>query len=163
MDVIRIDERGGLYLSPDIDDWSAIAARGITAVIDLDGDLDPGVPTTPGGLLYIYFPFQDDVLPDVGKLHAVAALGAQLVATGQRVLCHCLMGYNRSALVAGLILVHLGMRGAEAVALLRDRRPGALYNDLFASYLESLPGRGHLVHADQVPHAIRMEEEPETT
>src|SRR5262245_5241187 len=161
MDVIRIDERGGLYLSPDIDDWSAILAHSISAVIDLDGDLDPGVPTTPGGLLYVYFPFQDDALPDLEKLHAVAAMGAELVGTGQRVLCHCLLGFNRSALLAGLILVHLGMSGREAVALLRDRRPGALYNEVFAAYLESLPGGGHLVHADQVQHAIRIEGKPE--
>jgi len=158
MDVIRIDERGGLYLSPDIDDWSAILGHSISAVIDLDGDLDPGVPTTPGGLLYVYFPFQDDALPDLEKLHAVAAMGSELVGTGQRVLCHCLLGFNRSALVAGLILVHLGMSGREAVALLRDRRPGALYNEVFAAYLESLPGRGH---HNQVPHTIRMEGNPE--
>jgi dual specificity protein phosphatase-like protein len=157
MDVIRIDERGGLYLAPDIDDWSTILSHGISAVIDLDGDLDHGVPTTPGGLLYVYFPFEDETLPDPEKLHALAAMGAELVGTGQRVLCHCLLGFNRSALVAGLILVHLGMSGPEAVALLRERRPGALYNETFAAYLESLPGRGHLRHADQTHHAIRME------
>jgi protein-tyrosine phosphatase len=48
------------------------------------------------------------------------------------------MGYNRSALVAGLILVELGMTGPEAVARLRTRRPGALYNPIFAEHLESL-------------------------
>jgi protein-tyrosine phosphatase len=48
------------------------------------------------------------------------------------------MGFNRSALVAGLILVHLGMSGAEAVAHLRRCRPGALFNEVFARYLEEL-------------------------
>lgn len=156
MDVIRVDESGGLYLSPDIEDWGKIEALGITGVIDLDGDLDAGVPTRPDHVVYVYFPFDDAGLPDAARLHAVAGLGAELIAGGHKVLCHCLMGLNRSALVAGLILVHLGMTGAEALALLRERRPGALYNKLFAGYLESLPG-GPLVHPDQTAHAIRPE------
>jgi protein-tyrosine phosphatase len=48
------------------------------------------------------------------------------------------MGYNRSAFMAGLILVELGMPGAAAVARLRDRRPGALFNEGFATCLASL-------------------------
>jgi hypothetical protein len=157
MDVICIDDSGGLFLSPDIDNWPAIGALGITAVIDLDGDLDAGVPTKPDHMLYVYFPFNDHGLPDLVKLNALASLGAELVGSGRKVLCHCLMGFNRSALVAGLVLVHLGMSGAEALAMLRDRRPGALYNPVFAEYLTSLPGRGHLVHADTVEHKIRAE------
>ena len=49
------------------------------------------------------------------------------------------MGYNRSALVAGVILTELGMPGCEAVETLRARRPGALFNEVFATYLASLP------------------------
>ena len=55
----------------------------------------------------------------------VARLAAHLVLGGHRVLAHCCMGFNRSALVAGLILNYLGMSGPEAVTLLRERRPGA--------------------------------------
>lgn len=158
MDVICIDNSGGLFLSPDVDNWPDIEALGISAVIDLDGDLDAGVPTKPDYMLYVYFPFNDHGLPDLIKLHALASLGAELVGSGRKVLCHCLMGFNRSALVAGLILVHLGMSGPEALAMLRDRRPGALYNPVFAEYLTSQPDRGHLVHADAVKHEIRVEE-----
>jgi protein-tyrosine phosphatase len=63
-----------------------------------------------------------------------------MVRSGHRVLSHCGMGFNRSALVAGLILVELGMSGPEAVALLRSRRAGALFNEVFAEYLLSLKG-----------------------
>jgi protein-tyrosine phosphatase len=80
-------------------------------------------------------------MPPWTKLRAIARLGASLIADGHRVLSHCGMGYNRSALMAGLILVELGMPGAIAVARLRDRRPGALYNDGFAAFLESLDAR----------------------
>jgi hypothetical protein len=49
------------------------------------------------------------------------------------------MGFNRSALVAGLILHRLGMPGPDVVQRIRDRRPGALFNECFAAHLESLP------------------------
>jgi protein-tyrosine phosphatase len=74
----------------------------------------------------------------VNKLHALAKLGARLVANGEKVLAHCGMGLNRSALVAGLVLTYLGMKG-DAVARLREKRPGALFNENFAPYLVTLP------------------------
>jgi hypothetical protein len=49
------------------------------------------------------------------------------------------MGFNRSALIAGRILHQLGMAGPDVVSRLRERRPGALFNDNFAEYLSSLP------------------------
>jgi len=58
------------------------------------------------------------------------------------VLSHCGMGYNRSALVAGLILVRLGVSGPDAVLRLRSRRPGVLFNEVFAAHLESLDASG---------------------
>lgn len=138
MEVVQLDESGRLFLSPHIDDWEVLHEHGVTAVIDLDGDLDEGVPTMPNSMLYIYFPIYDDELPDLAKLHAIARMGASLVESGHRVLSHCGMGLNRSALMAGLILIYLGMRGDRAVQLLQERRPGALYNENFAAYLQSI-------------------------
>lgn len=140
MDIICLDEAGCLFLSPRITSWEPINRHGISVVIDLDGELDTGVPTHPGHILYIYFPIYDEDLPDTAKLLAVARLGASLVRSGHRVLSHCGMGFNRSALVAGLILMDMGMSGPEVVALLRQKRPGALFNDVFAQYLEGLDG-----------------------
>ena len=40
--------------------------------------------------------------------------------------------------MAGLILVHMGMHGRDAVSLLRDKRPGALFNETFAEYLSAM-------------------------
>ena len=44
MDIIQLDEKGCLFISPDIDDWSLVEERDICAIIDMDGDLDIGVP-----------------------------------------------------------------------------------------------------------------------
>src|SRR5205809_2755686 len=120
----QVDDRGLLYISPVISEWSALSALGIDTVIDLEGGLDACVPTTPEACLYIYFPIYDDGLPSLIRLHAVGTLGAELVGRGHRVLCHCGMGFNRSALMAGVILTKLGMPGVDAVERLRERRPG---------------------------------------
>ena len=44
MDIFQLDEKGCLFISPDIDDWSLVEERDICAIIDMDGDLDIGVP-----------------------------------------------------------------------------------------------------------------------
>jgi hypothetical protein len=136
--LIQVDDDARLFISPVIEDWSAAASHEINVVIDLEGGLDQCIPTMPGACLYVYFPIFDEDLPDPARLDAVAALGAQLIRNGHRVLSHCGMGFNRSALVAGRILHHLGMSGPEIVLRLRERRPGALFNDTFAEHLNSL-------------------------
>ena len=142
MQLFQIDNEARLFISPVIEDWTVLSDQQIDAVIDLEGGLDECVPTRPGSGLYVYFPIYDEELPDPARLDAVAMLGAHLVLSGHRVLAHCGMGFNRSALVAGRILHHIGgMSGSEVVNRLRERRPGALFNDVFADHLASLPPR----------------------
>ena len=140
MDLFQVDDEARLFISPALENWDAVARYEIDTVIDLEGDLDTCIPTATNDCLYIYFPIDDDNdrLPNMIKLRAIARLGAALIAGGHRVLSHCGMGYNRSAFVAGLILIELGMSGPEVVARLRERRPGALFNDGFADCLASL-------------------------
>jgi protein-tyrosine phosphatase len=138
MKIFCLDEAGCLFLSPRIEDWKYVEEHGITVVIDLEGEIDRDIPTMPNHILYVYFPIYDEDLPDMAKLHGVARMAASLVAAGHKVLSHCGMGFNRSALLAGLILRYLGMSGPEVVEHLRQRRPGALFNEVFAAYLLSL-------------------------
>jgi protein-tyrosine phosphatase len=141
MQLFQVDDSGALFISPAVSDWAPLQERGIDTVIDLDGGLDHCIPTVPNQVLYVYFPIFDEDLPSLTKLNAVADLGAALVRSGHRVLSHCGMGFNRSALVAGLILLRLGVSGPEAVRRLRACRPGALFNQVFASHLDALvPG-----------------------
>ena len=138
MQIFPLIEPPTLFISPAIDDWSVIEAERITALVDLEGEIDHGIPTRPNHFLYVYFPIYDEALPDLAKLEAVGDLGACLIKGGHRVLSHCGMGFNRSALVAGVILNKLGMPGPEIVRTIRGRRPGALFNEVFANYLEEL-------------------------
>ncbi|HEY1249634.1 MAG TPA: hypothetical protein VGH97_00505 [Thermoanaerobaculia bacterium] len=138
MQLFQVDDAGSLFISPALTDWAPIQERGIDIVIDLEGDIDHCIPTVPNQALYVYFPIYDEELPNLGRLNAVADMGAELIRSGHRVLSHCGMGFNRSALVAGLVLVRLGMTGPEAIQRLRGCRPGALFNRIFAAHLESL-------------------------
>lgn len=143
-ELFPIDDDGRLFISPTISDWSLVHDKGIEIIIDLEGDLDQGVSTRPGHLLYIYHHIYDEDLPDLARMQALAMLGAHLIRSGQKVLAHCGMGFNRSALLAGLILTELGVDGRTAVERLRARRPGALFNERFAEYLSSVQARGSL-------------------
>jgi protein-tyrosine phosphatase len=140
MNLFQVDDDARLFISPAIERWEDLDACRIDVVIDLEGGLDAGVPTACERCLYVYFPIADDdeQLPTLNKLRAIAAMAASLIRDGHVVLSHCGMGYNRSALVAGLILIELGMTGPDAVARLRERRPGALFNPNFSEFLERL-------------------------
>jgi hypothetical protein len=142
-ELFAIDDQEQLFISPVISDWALVHDRGIEVIIDLEGDLDHGVSTRPGHLLYIYHHIYDEELPDLARMQALALMGAHLIRQGQKVLAHCGMGFNRSALLAGLILTELGMSGTDAVNRLRERRPGALFNERFAEYLATLPPGGN--------------------
>jgi hypothetical protein len=135
MEIYPIDDRELLFISPAIEDWRPLYDLGISVIIDMEGGIDDCIPTVPNTVLYLYFPIEDAGLPDLHKLYAVAIMGASLVKAGHKVLSHCGLGFNRSALVAGLILIELGMSGEDAIALLRAKRPGALFNEIFADYL----------------------------
>jgi hypothetical protein len=140
MELFQLDDDGRLFMSAAIHQWNVLAARGVDVVIDLEGGLDLCIPTQANHCLYVYFPFDDDdrLLPSLTKLRAIAQLAASLVREGHTVLSHCSGGFNRSGLMAGLILTELGMSGAEALARIRAKRPGALYNGTFADYLTSV-------------------------
>jgi protein-tyrosine phosphatase len=141
MDLTRINPQGTLLVSGEIEDWTAVRRHGVTTVVDMDGDIDPGVPEAPNELLYVYFPIYDENLPDLRKLDAVARMVASLVQASHVVLVHCRMGFNRSTLVAATALTYLGMSGREACEHLQMVRPGALYNEAFAEHVRSLPAR----------------------
>ena len=138
MALIQVDDEGCLFISPALTEWEPAASLGVDTVLDMEGGLDSCIPTAPGACLYVYFPIFDEELPDAARLDGIALLGAHLIRSGHRVLSHCGLGFNRSALVAGRILHELGMEGPAILERLRSRRPGALFNPVFAAHIESL-------------------------
>ena len=138
MDMTPIDDEKRLFVSSRIDDWSPIETHGISVVVDLEGRVDVGIPTSNGALLYLYYPFEDEDVPDSAMVGSLSVFLAGLYRDGHRLLVHCSMGLNRSPLVAGAVLHRLGWDGAAVVDRLRERRPGALFNECYCDYLLKL-------------------------
>lgn len=88
------------------------------------------------------FPIEDEPLRrDLHEpLAAFSSWVAADVSAGRKVLVRCQMGLNRSALVAGLAMVWLGIDPEHAVALLRERRsPNALINKTYELHVLRQP------------------------
>jgi protein-tyrosine phosphatase len=141
MDIIAVNPGETLFVSGDIEDWEAVHRLRIDVVVDMDGDVDRGLPVGPDAIFYVYHPIRDEDVPNVAKIEALGRLVADLVTADHRVLVHCRMGFNRSVLVIATALTYMGLSGREAVADLRRRRPGALFNEAFAAHVEALPPR----------------------
>ena len=141
MDIVSVNPVGTLFVSGHIEDWEALRERGIDTFVDMDGEVDAGIPASPHALLYVYYPILDDDLPDLPKIEALGRLVAGLVSDHHRVLVHCRMGFNRSVLVIATALTYLGMTGEQALGHLRECRPGALFNENFAAHVVELPAR----------------------
>jgi protein-tyrosine phosphatase len=90
--------------------------------------------------IVLNYAFIDEAsLPEAEHLYAVADAINLWRAIGLTVLVHCEAGLNRSGLVVGTALVRLGMRGADAVALIRKQRhQDCLCNETFANWLMTL-------------------------
>jgi protein-tyrosine phosphatase len=141
VDLVALNPAETLFVSGNIDDWASLRERGIDTIVDLDGDVDPGLPDAPNAVFYVYYPILDEALPDLTKLEALGRLVADLVSADRRVLVHCRLGLNRSVLVIATALTYLGMTGEQAIAHLRACRPGALFNENFAAHVMDLPAR----------------------
>jgi protein-tyrosine phosphatase len=141
MDIVAINEQCTLFVSGEIEDWEVVKAQGIDTIVDMDGDVDPGVPEAPNQMLYVYYPIRDSDLPSLVKLEALGRLVADLIGQDHRVLVHCRMGLNRSVLVIATALTYLGYSGEKALTHVQAIRPGALYNEAFAEHVKRLPAR----------------------
>jgi protein-tyrosine phosphatase len=116
---------------------------GVTAVVTL-------VRREPEASIVQSHDWLHEPMPDGKVTPAVLALCDRVVpwveeriANGGTVLVHCMAGRNRSALIAGLILVRNepGWSGLDAWDHITQLRPNALHNPHFAEYLRALPER----------------------
>ena len=66
----------------------------------------------------------DDAFEQWWRAHHGAIHG--LLNNGQELVLHCWSGYGRSGTVAARILIERGMTAQEALAFVREHRPGAI-------------------------------------
>ncbi len=76
MDIAAVNPGETLFVSGDIEDWEAIRSLRINVVVDMDGDVDRGLPQGEDAIFYVYHPIRDD--EDLPNLARIEALGARL-------------------------------------------------------------------------------------
>jgi protein-tyrosine phosphatase len=125
-------------------DWQPIHELKIDVVVDLHGTLDPGVPTAPNSVLFIYWPIEDHPeLPDLRMLDVLTDAIVREILDGHKALVHCHKGKSRSGMFNAIVVMKLlGVDGARAIEVVRQGRPDSLGNQSFAAYVASLPAFG---------------------
>ncbi|GAB4321230.1 MAG: hypothetical protein Kow0010_01460 [Dehalococcoidia bacterium] len=122
------------------DHGEEVAAERLTAawVLDLAGDMPAAFRTLAARWQSFVFADVESVPPRFERLQAIVrefARALQSPGPPADVFVMCQYGYNRSGLAAGLLLRELGLGPHEALALVRERRPGALANATFSDLI----------------------------
>ncbi len=102
--------------------WKRLAARGITAVVNLrseSDDNDAGIAPPR----YLYLPTPDDAPPTLEQLNEGVAFITAEIARGGGVYVHCGAGVGRAPALAAAYLVSTGMKPEQAWAMIRAKRP----------------------------------------
>jgi len=102
--------------------WPRLAARGITAVVNLRvefDDNDAGIAPPR----YLYLSADDDHPPTLGQLRAGVAFMEQEIAQGGGIYVHCGAGIGRAPTMVAAYLVSTGLTPDEAWARIRAVRP----------------------------------------
>jgi dual specificity MAP kinase phosphatase len=102
--------------------WPRMAARGITAVVNLRiefDDADAGIAPPR----YLYLPTVDDEPPTLEQLQEGCTFITEEIARGGGVYIHCGAGIGRAATTAAAYLVSTGLAPDQAWARIRAVRP----------------------------------------
>lgn len=119
-----------------------LAKKGIEALVLAAEEYQPASRLFPG-VRVEHAPLDDHGRPLSEAEWCIIIRGASFAAhnvlRGRRTLVTCRMGINRSGIITAMaVCLVTGCTGREAVALVRDKRPGALINTSFARHVESV-------------------------
>ena len=102
--------------------WRRLAARGITAVVNMRRELDDrDLGIAPAR--YLYLPTVDDQAPTLEQLREGVTFIENEISHGGGVYIHCSAGVGRAATMAVAYLIHRGYTPDEAWARVRQVRP----------------------------------------
>lgn len=102
----------------------------------VDGAIGPAAAAL--GTDWYHLPIRDGECPSLAFEQRWSWVGIRLrtlLRQGQRVLVHCRGGLGRAGTIAARLLAELGVVQTEAIALVRDRRPGAIETEMQAAHV----------------------------
>lgn len=113
--------------SPDLQGaLTELVGRGIGALVSLD---EWGIPIheiAEFGLQYLHLPVPDFGTPTLDQARRFVDFVNQQRRRGIAVAVHCRAGYGRTGTMLACYLVTLGLAAAEAIAAVRQKRPGSI-------------------------------------
>ncbi len=110
--------------APPPDAGPMLRERGFTAVVSLTRR--PALKDPPEGLRVLHLPVPDMTAPRVAQLAQAVLFIEDALSEGGRALVHCLAGQGRTGTVLAALFVARGADPAEAIARIRDLRPGSV-------------------------------------
>jgi Dual specificity phosphatase, catalytic domain len=114
------------------------AGKGYDLVVCAEGHVRPELLVGYDGV-FVAMPMRDARPPTFwinGPLvYHVARLAAAYIRSKRVVFIHCAAGVNRSGVVASQTMIELGYGAHESIGILRERRPGMLFNEYFVDWL----------------------------
>lgn len=137
-----------LYQSGDLEDKVAplvVDWNDFYGIVDLEGGRDPR-DVLKKVKDYRHIPIPDGPLPWDPRVNRITLIDwwkhaenvNAISLSGKKMLIHCGAGRNRASLFSGCVMFLRGPMGWEIVKYMRKKRPHALDNNVFATYLGSL-------------------------
>jgi len=112
------------------DDEAGLVQRlrelGIGAVVTLTEDELPAAPLQAAGIEYLHLPIADFHPPTIEQISQFVEFAHARIMAGTAVLAHCYAGIGRTGTLIACYLVARGQDPREAIATLRQARPGSV-------------------------------------
>lgn len=107
-------------------DLDAVAATGVVTLVSLtEVPPDPDAVAT-AGMAHVHIPIQDYTAPTLQQMLVFVETVEDGIDAGEPVGVHCAAGLGRSGTMAAAWFISQGMSADEALATIRELRPGSV-------------------------------------